>query len=116
MTVVASAASRARYWLAGQSGDVEIGRQEGLERHRARDLAHADQARGKLEDLRVDLFEEMFRLQEVGDAVEGFVVDQQRAKQRLLRFDVVRCGAKRRSVLWRGLARGLIDSHERDAD
>ena len=60
--------------------------------------------------------EEVFRQQEVGYAIERLVVDEHGAEQRLLRFDIVRCGAKQRSVLWRGLARGLVDSHERDAN
>ena len=36
-------------------------------------------------------FVEMARLQEVGDTVEGIVVDKDRTEQRLLGLDVVRC-------------------------
>ncbi len=67
MTVVASAASRARYWLAFQPADVHVGRQEGLERDWRRDLAGANQVRGELIELLMDRLEEMLRFQEVGD-------------------------------------------------
>ena len=52
--------------------------------------------------LLVDRLEEMRRLEEVGDAVERLVVDQDRAEQRLLGLDVVRGGAERQRVLGRG--------------
>jgi hypothetical protein len=94
------------------AGDVEIGWQERLERHRARDLAGSDQAGGKFVDLLVDRLEEMRRLEKIGDAIERLVVDQDSAQQRLLRFDIVRCGAEYRDVFGRGLTRGLVDSHE----
>jgi hypothetical protein len=45
---------------------------------------------GHLEDLAVQRFVEMARLQEVGDAVEGVVVDEDGAQQRLFRLNVVR--------------------------
>src|ERR1700730_10875044 len=32
----------------------------------------------------------MFRLEEIGDAVEGVVIDENRAKQRLFRLDIMR--------------------------
>ena len=95
----------------GQPGDVEIGRQERLQRHGARDLAGADQARAELEDLGMDRLEEVLRLEEVGDAVERLVVDQDRAQQRLFRLDVVRGGTKDRRVVGRGPPRRLIDGH-----
>jgi hypothetical protein len=38
----------------------------------------------------VQRLEEMRRLEEVRDPVEGVVVDQDRAQQRLLRLDIVR--------------------------
>ena len=59
-------------------------------RHRIGDLAHADQFAGDLEDLAVQRLVEMRRLQEIRDAVEGVVVDQDRAEQRLLGLDIVR--------------------------
>ena len=46
--------------------------------------------RAMLVDLLVDRLEEMLRLEEVGDAVERLVVDEDRAQQRLLRLDIVR--------------------------
>ena len=66
---------------------------EGLQRDRRRDLAGPDQARHQLEDALVDRLEEMLGKQEVGDAVERVVVDQDRAQQRLLGLDVVRLDA-----------------------
>ena len=41
----------------------------------------------------------MDRLQKIGDAIEGFVVDQDRAEKRLLDFDVMRDLAMKRLVL-----------------
>ncbi len=48
---------------------------------------------GDLEDRPVHRLEEMLRLEEVGDPIEGLVVDEDGAKQRLLRLDVLRSGA-----------------------
>ncbi len=64
MTVVASAARRARYWLTRQAADIGVGRQEGLQRDRACDLAGAHQLRRQLEDLLMDRLVEMPRLRE----------------------------------------------------
>ena len=58
----------------------------------------------------MDRLEEVLRLEEIGDAVERFVVDEDSAQQRLLRLDVVRSSAEDRCVL-RGLTRGLFASH-----
>ena len=80
----------------GQAGDVDVGRQEGLERDRRRDLAAADQAARKLVDLLMDRLEEVLRLEEVRDAVERLVVDEDGAQQRLLRLDIVRRRAEQR--------------------
>ena len=92
-----------------EPADVDVGRQEGLERDRRRDLAGADQVRGELVDLLVQRLVEMRRLEKVGNPVERLVVDQDGAEQRLLGLDVVR----RAAVLRRGgvgeLARGRID-------
>ena len=92
MMVVASAASRARYCAERHAADVDIGVEEGLQRHRRGDLAGADQVARELVDLLVDRLEEMLRLEEVGDAVERLVVDQDGAQQRLFRLDIVRSG------------------------
>ena len=64
--------------------------QPGLQRHRGGDLAGPDQGAGHLEDAAVNLLAEMLRLQEVRDPVEGVVVDEDGAEQRLLGLDVVR--------------------------
>ena len=69
--------------------DLLVGRQEGLQRDRVGDLAHADELGGNLEDLAVQRLVEMQRFQEIGDAVEGVVVDEDGAEQRLLGLDVV---------------------------
>ena len=81
----------------GHAADVGVGRQEGLQRHGRRDLAHPDQAAGGLEDGLMQRLEEVLRLQEVGDPVEGVVVDQDRAEQALFRLDIVRRAPKDRS-------------------
>ena len=70
--------------------DLLVGRQEGLDRHRIGHLAHADELGRDLEDLAVQRLVEMRGLQEIRDAVEGVVVDEHGAEQRLLRLDVVR--------------------------
>ena len=67
-------------------------------RARVGDLAEPDELRRLLVDLPVQRIEEMHRLEEIGDAVEGLVVDQDRAEQRLLDLDVVRDLAVERLV------------------
>ena len=57
------------------------------------DLVGADQLARHLIDAPVHRLEEMDRLEEVGDAVEGLVVDEDGAEQRLLGLDVLRSGA-----------------------
>ena len=52
--------------------------------------AGADELAGDLEDRLVHRLEEMLRLEEIGNPVERFVVDQDGAEQRLFRFDVLR--------------------------
>ena len=105
MTVVASAASRARYWPTRQAGDVDVGGQEGLQRHRRGELAGADQAARDVEDLLMDRLEEMLRLEKIADAIKRFVVDENGAEQRLLGLDIVRGGAIERRGGSRRLAR-----------
>ena len=65
-------------------------------------------AAGKLENALMDRLEEMLRLEEIGDAVERLVVDQDSAEQRLLGLDVVR---RRAECRFRGslLACGRIE-------
>ncbi len=96
--------------LAGvHAADVHVGRQEGLQRDRGRDLAGADQVAGELIELLVDRLEEMHRLEEIRDAVERLVVDQDGAKQRLLGLDVLRGEAVFRGRRYRQLERGRIE-------
>ena len=76
--------------IDGQPGDIEVGRQEGLQRHRRRQLAGADQAAGKFEDALMDRLEEMLRLEEIGNAVKRLVIDEDGAEQCLLGLDIVR--------------------------
>ena len=89
MMVVASAARRARYW-ASQSGDVDLGGQERLQRHRGRELTGADQATSNVVGLLVDRLEEMLGFEEIADPIERLVVDEDRAQEGLLRLDIVR--------------------------
>ena len=78
-----------------QSGDVEVSRQEGLQRDRGREFSRADQAAGKLENALMDVLEEMLRLEKIGDAIERLVINEDRAQQRLLGLDIVRRHAER---------------------
>jgi hypothetical protein len=79
------------------AADVGFGRDEGLQRHRGRDLAHPDQAAGGLIDRLMDRLEEVFRLQKIRHPIERVVVDQNGAEQGLFRLDIVRCAPVRRS-------------------
>ena len=69
--------------------------QEGLERDRRRDLAGAHQRRRDLEDPSMDFLAEVIRNEEVRHTVEGVVVDQDGAEQRLLGLYVMRRLAER---------------------
>ena len=72
-----------------------------LERDRIGDLAALDQLGDGGEDAAMNRLGEVLGQQEVGDAVKGGVVDQYRAQERLLRFDVVRRRAQRAAVAQR---------------
>ena len=74
-------------------GDQRFG-QVGLDRDRRRRLAGADDLADDLVDLAMHRLIEMLGHEEIGDAVEGLVVDQNGAQQRLLGLDVVRGEAK----------------------
>ena len=62
------------------AADIDVGADEGLQRDRRRHLAGADQIARKLIDLLVNRLEEMLRIEEIGDPVEGLVVDQDGAQ------------------------------------
>ena len=62
--------------------------EERLQRDRRGEFSRADQRARDLVDAAMDFLDEMLGLQEVGDAVPGVVVDQDRAEQRLLGLDV----------------------------
>src|SRR5271154_3066584 len=84
--------------LAGETGEIlrhsdaaEIMlAKEGLERHRRRQLAGPDQRSRDLEDAAMNFLDEMLASEEVRDAVERVIVDQDRAEQRLFGLEVVR--------------------------
>jgi len=65
-----------------------------LERHRIGDLAALDEARDGGEDAAVNGLGEMFGQQKFGDSVEGRIVDENGAQERLLGLDI----ARRRTV------------------
>ena len=69
---------------------IEVVGQEGLDRDRRRGLARADDLARDLVDLAMDRLVEVLGREEVGDAIEGLVVDEDGAEQRLLGLDVVR--------------------------
>ena len=73
----------------GEAAEIVLA-QERLQRDGRRHLAGADQLRGDLEDAPVNLFVEVLGAQEIGDAVERVVVDEDRAQQGLFGLDVVR--------------------------
>ena len=64
--------------------------EKGLQRHRRRELARADQGSRDLEDAAMNLLDEMLASEKIRDAVEGVVVDEDRAEQRLLGVEIVR--------------------------
>src|SRR5208337_4418032 len=64
--------------------------EEGLERDRRRQLARADQRSGDLENAAVNLFDEMLAPEEIRDAIERVVVDEDRAQKRLFGLEIVR--------------------------
>src|ERR1700734_2094855 len=84
--------------LAGEAGEIlrhsdaaEIMlAKEGLERHRRRQLAGTDQRSRDLEDAAMNFLDEMLASEEIRDAVERVIVDQDRAEQRLFGLEVVR--------------------------
>ena len=73
-----------------QLADRRLCVEESLQRNRRGVLASLNQLAHDLEKAAMQGLEKVIRLQEARHAVEGFVVDQDRAKQRLLGLDVVR--------------------------
>ena len=84
--------------------DLLVGRKKCLDRHRIGHLAHPDQFGQHLVDLAVQRLVEMARLEEVGDAIERVIVDQNGSEQRLFGLDVVGCFAIERCLRRRELA------------
>ncbi|OIQ76958.1 hypothetical protein GALL_413520 [mine drainage metagenome] len=84
------------------AADVGFGRQKRLQRDRGCDLAHPDQAAGRLVNSLVDRFEEMLGFEKVRYPVKRIVVDQDRAQQALFRLDIVRCAPVDRNPRVRG--------------
>ena len=72
----------------GHLADLVVSRKKGLDGYRIGGLAHPYNATGHFEDLAVQGFVQMAGFQEVGDPVVGLVVDENGAKQRLLRLDI----------------------------
>jgi hypothetical protein len=83
----------------GHVANLGVGGQEGLDGHRVGGLAHADDVAADLIDLAVQRFLEMFRLEEIGHAIERVIVDQHCAQKRLFGLDVGRRLAKQRAFL-----------------
>ena len=73
----------------GDAAEVMLA-EEGLERDRRRQLAGPDQRSRDLENAAMNLLDEMLAPEEVRDAVERVVVDEDRAEQRLFGLEVVR--------------------------
>ena len=78
------------------AADVDVGRQEGLQRDRGCHLAHPDQAAGGLKDGLMDRLQEVFGLKKIRNPVERVIVDQDRAQKALLCLDIVRSAAESR--------------------
>ncbi len=76
--------------------------EERLHRHGRGELAGVDQRRERLEDARVQGIVEVRRGQKARDAVQRFVVDEDRAEQGLLGFQVMRGLAEGNRLLGAG--------------
>ncbi len=77
----------------GEVGDGGVA-EERLHGEGGRHLARADQLAGDVVHLAVRLDEEVLDLEEIGNAVERLVVDEDRTEELLLDLDVLRCGAR----------------------
>ena len=70
--------------------------EKGLERDRRGELAGADQLRRDIVDAAVQFIGKMLRLEKIRYAVEGVVVDENRAEKRLFGLDIMRRHAEAR--------------------
>ena len=70
---------------------LAFGRQEGLHRYGIGHLADANEVSRDLIDATMQRLEEMGWLEEVRYPVKGIVIDQDRAQQRLFRFNIMGC-------------------------
>ena len=96
----------------GDAAEVVLA-EERLQGDRRRELAGANHRARDLEDAAVDLLDEMLASEEIRDAVERVVVDEDRAEQRLLGLEIMR----RRpigTVLRLALGEGLDGRHGRE--
>ncbi len=73
----------------GDAAEVVLAEKR-LQRDRRRELALANYRARDLEDAAMDLLDEMLAPQEIRDAVERVIVDEDRAQQRLLGLEIVR--------------------------
>ena len=80
-----------------QATNIDVGVEERLERDRSGQFTGADQVTRELVNLLVNRLKEMRRLQKIRNPIEGLIVDQDSAKQRLFRLDIVRSGTVERS-------------------
>ena len=75
----------------------------GLERHRVRGLPARDHLRDGGIDAAMDRQDVVFRFQEVGNRMDGFVVDEKPAERRLLSRQVVRRQTLADGAMWDGI-------------
>ena len=80
----------ARQILRHRNAAEVVVAEEGLEGDRGGELALPDHGAGDLEDAAMNFLDEVLTTQEIGDAVEGVVVDHDRAEQGLFGFDIGR--------------------------
>ena len=79
-----------------EAGNIGVARQKRLKRDRRGDLAGANKTARQLENALVDRLEEVLGFQEIGNAIERLVIDEDGTEQSLLGLDIVRCRAERR--------------------
>ena len=82
----------------GKFSRRRLGLEEGLERNRGRALAAQDQLGRGLVDAGMELVVEMAGLEEIGDAVDRLVIDQDGAEKGLFRLKIVRRLAEDRGL------------------